>query len=505
MPEWAASIHRLITSRSSSRAVLARSAALVLALIPIAGGATADLITSGEAFLDRQLDKFALPGDYPVSFETARLIQTYDVPPPQFMGTDHPLAHRADVYDSALALIAFIEADDLVRAMELADGLRLVQATDPIGDGRLRASYYANDLLAPGNTGSSIDSPDARVGNLAWAGIALTRFFHAATDAAFLTEMKRTLYLDSSRDIASWIIVHTQQDDAFGGFSLGEDASGNPLFGTIHARSTEHNLDVFVLAQNLAFLDPADSQWPATADHAGAFVQLMFEPSTGRYRTGTRDNGSGGIEINPTPIPADAQTWTALSGVDTTLRRAAALRFIADTPLGDPFALLVEDDIGDGRVYWGLRFSTGGDHIQVEETGGYAMALSVGTQAGWLVSEGGEASDKWTSELGAILASLDDIRLTSPGADPGGIGIVATPWPAGAFSGFEGTGAPPTYSNLRHVASTVWPALATRVEANDSDATPLRPLPEPSAALTLLTGCVVLVALRQCTLPGRTA
>ena len=65
------------------------------------------------------------------------------------------------------------------------------------------------------------------------------------------------------------------------------------------------------------------------ADHALAFVHLMFEPSTDRYRTGTRDNGSGGIEINPTPIPADAQTWTSLSGVDTVARRAATLRFKA--------------------------------------------------------------------------------------------------------------------------------------------------------------------------------
>lgn len=499
MTQWAASKSwRIAGTLGGSWASFRRAGvlALAVAMVAIPGQAAADLITSSDAFLDRQLDKFSLPGDYPAGFENARLIQTYDLPPPEFMGSDHPLAHRADVYDSALALISFVEAGNLARAKELADGLRLVQATDPIGDGRLRTSYYANDLLAPGNTGSSIDSPGATVGNLAWAGIALTRFYRAAVDAAFLTQPQRALYLDAARSIANWIVDHTERNDSFGGFSLGEDGSGNPLFGTIHARSTEHNLDTYVLAKSLAFLEPNDPTWPIMADHARAFVQLMFDAAAGRYRTGTRDDGSGGIEINPTPIPADAQTWTALSGIDTTARRAVALRFVADTPLGETSALLVEDDIGDGRIYWGLRFSTGGDHLQAEETGGYAMALSVGSQEDWLVPEGGEAGDKWDVELATTLGNLDEIRLTAPGADPGGLGIVATPWPSGAFSGFEGFGEPPTYSNLRHVASTVWPALATRVAASDPEANPLRPLPEPSTPLGLAVGCIALVLLR---------
>jgi hypothetical protein len=482
-------------------AFLRRAGPLVVLIVASTAppvGSAADptaLFASAEAFLDRQLDKFSLPGDYPAGFESARLIQTYDVPPPLFMGSDHPLAHRADVYDSSLALIVFVEAGDLVRARELADGLRLVQATDPLQDGRLRASYYANDLLAPGNTGASIDSPDAAVGNHAWAGIALTRFYDAASAAGFLTPAQRASYLDAARDIASWILSHTQQDDAFGGFSLGEDGAGDPMFGTVHARSTEHNVDAFVLAKSLSYLDPGDPDWPAMAEHARAFVAAMFDAGTGRYWTGTRDDGSGGIEINPSPLPADAQTWTALAGLEPPARRADALRFVADTPMGGPLALLVEDDIGDGRVYLGLRFSTGGDHIQCEETGGYAMALSVGAQEGWLVPEAGEPADRWSTALADTLTNLDAIRLTSPGADPGGLGIVATPWPSGAFSGYEGPGDPPTYPNLRHVASTAWPALARRVVECDQSANPMRPVPEPSPTLGLAFGCAGLGAL----------
>ena len=82
----------------------------LLAVASTAGGSP-DLdaiVDSGEVFVERQLAKFPLPGDYPAGFETARLIQTYDLPPPEFTGSDHPLSHRADVYDSSLALIDFV-------------------------------------------------------------------------------------------------------------------------------------------------------------------------------------------------------------------------------------------------------------------------------------------------------------------------------------------------------------------------------------------------------------
>ena len=124
------------------------------------------------------------------------------------------------------------------------------------------------------------------------------------------------------------------------------------------------------------------------------------------------------------------------------------------------------------------------------------MALAVGEQQGWLVAEGGEPVDKWSAELSDILGNLDDIRLTAEGADPGGLGIVATPSTGGAFSGFEGSGDPPTYPNLRHVASTVWPALAERVAGSDLAANPLHPIPEPSMPLAITAGVLLLARLQ---------
>ena len=100
------------------------------------------------------------------------------------------------------------------------------------------------------------------------------------------------------------------------------------------------------------------------------------------------------------------------------------------------------------------------------------------------------------AELANLLGNLDDIRLTAPGADAGGVGIVATPWPDGAFSGFEGFGDPPTYPNLGHVAGTVWTELAARVAGNDFAANPLRPLPEPATPLGVVIGFGVLGLLR---------
>ncbi len=472
--------------------------ALIASVAPIAAPAGADfaLATSAEAFVERQLAKFALPGDYPPGYESARLVQTYDVPPPEFQGADHPLAHRADVYDSSLALLVLVAAGDLARAREIADGLRLVQDTDPFGDGRLRASYYANDLLAPGNAGPSIDSSAATVGNVAWSGIALARFVAAAADAAFLSAAEREPYLDAARAAAAWIDDHTRQDDATGGYSLGEDAAGAPLFGTPHARSTEHNTDAWALARHLAWLDPGEPRWSDVADHAAGFVAAMYDAAGARYWTGTRDDGGGGLEINPTPVPADAQTWTALAGVDAAARRAAAIRSVAETPPGDPQALRAVAAVGGGTEFEGLRFSTGGDHVQVEETGGWAMALAVGAAEGWLAPQGAEPPAHWTDARDAALAELDAMRTGAPGADPGGVGLVATPWPGGARSGFEAAGDPPTYPNLRHVASSAWSGLAARVAAGDAASNPLRPLPEPGA-IAIALGALLAARLRR--------
>ena len=80
-----------------------------------------------------------------------------------------------------------------------------------------------------------------------------------------------------------------------------------------------------------------------------------------------------------------------------------------------------------------------------------------------------------TADAYALVASLELIRGTAPNHD--GNGMVATPWPGGAGTGFGSD----TYPNRLHVASTAWTGLAILVAGGAWSANPLRPLAHPCA------------------------
>lgn len=432
------------------------------------------ILVSVDSSLERQMDRFPPPGDYPEGYEEAQLIQTYDFVTSGLQCV--PPYWRADVYDTALAAIYFIRRGNLERARKLVDGIRLVQAYDPIGDGRTRTSYDARDLLDDSGQASP-DDPTTGTGNMAWQGIALVQFFCATAEHE---------YLDAAKLTADWINDHTEQpqtpDDPFGGFSLGEDADGNPLAGTTKGRSIEHNVDVYVLATNLYNLEH-HPKWLAKALHAQAFVEQMFDDAGGKYWLGTKeDAGTGEIVINYWPQSTDGQAWTALAGIDTDERATRALQWLVDPPNGmlvkdvvcedktcaDPCLLPCDLCFCEGSTsdccYWGMRFTNCGDHIQSEVTAGAAMALCLDGQ-----------------HLGAmgLLCNLERIRLTAPNHDTEGKGVVATPWCDCATTCFASA----EYPNERHVASTVWTALAFMVARGAERANPLRPIPAG--------GCVV--------------
>jgi hypothetical protein len=458
--------------------------ALLAALLPIPAAARGGILgmTDGiDLFIHRQMEKFdaVRPAGQPP------LVQTYDLDPaawplvpvpPYPVQADMPW--RGDVYDQSVALGYLSARGDLAGAQKLADALRFLSDHDPTPDGRLHAAYYANNLMSPDGTSTSIFAPDIGTGNMAWAGIGLARFYDAATKAGFLTPADRLGYLDAAKAKADWILSNCKQTDGPGGFSGG-------LLGWTYTaapwRSTEHNIDVYVLASDLYELDrdaggQRQAKWKDMADHAAAFVRQMFDATQGYYFTGT---GADGVTPNPSPLPADAQAWAALARIDDPANLRRAMQWLADN-------LLVTDALagytpGDPRVFRGLEFSSTGSHIQCEETAGAAMVPPLWTLLG-LAS--GEA---WEASLAALLADLDLIRATADGADPQGIGVVATPWPAGAPTGYGDT-----YPDLRHVAGSAWTGLAVLVAGGDAMGNPLEPLPEPATAGLLAAGALAL-------------
>ncbi|NLE58518.1 MAG: hypothetical protein GX616_09175 [Planctomycetes bacterium] len=366
-------------------------------------------------FLVQQMNVFYQQGP--------RIVQSY--------AANAALTYRGDVYDTSLTILHFVARCQVEQARPLADALLFLQDRDQVPDGRLHAAYWANNLLDPAGQYTSVMDPNISPGNMAWAGIALARFYQS-------TEKQK--YLDAAVWAADWIIDNCKKTDSAGGFSgglLGWD------YDAVTWRSTEHNIDIFALGRVLYDLT-GNEKWNGMAQHAQAFVQSMFVTEDGYYLTGTR--GVDGTEPNPSPIPADAQSWALLAGIDDQLNLDQALEWLLDH-------LLITETVG-GRAYTGVKFSTEGDHIMCEATAGVAMALwSAGRQA----------------EAQSLFDSLEQIQAFAPNSD--GSGVVATPFPDGAPTGYGST-----YPNSLHVASTAWTSLALLFRC-DSFANPLGPLP----------------------------
>jgi len=288
------------------------------------------------------------------------------------------------------------------------------------------------------------------------------------------------VYLDAAKGKADFIDANFRQTDVtapiFHGFSLGIDVSGNPFHAD--GRSTEHNADVYSMARSLAKLG---GPYEAMADHAKYFVNQMFDARAGemKYWLGSKHDETLGRVINYWPVSADGQAWTALASVggpDQELqdpsRSQAAMDWL--------WANLTELCPCPDPDCFGVIFSNGGQHIQTEVSASAAMAyLLLGDEA----------------RAESILTSLDWIRLSAPGSDAGGIGLVATPDPAGAPTGI-GSGA---YPNERHVASTVWFGLTVLMAEHPGDysANPFAVVPEPATLLVLALGGLALIRRRR--------
>lgn len=378
-----------------------------------------------DLFLEQQMDQFTVAGP--------RYVQTYHVPAAALAG-EHALTHlRADTYDTSVACVYFQERGDLARAADLADALVVALNHDDRGGGRIVAATRADELLdrGMGNSTSVHPHDGARrdVGNLSWAGIALTRMYHRT---------RRYRYLHAAETIGHWIRAHCTVDDAWGGFSGGEDAWGNAY----RWRSVEHNVDAFSFFANLHHLT-GETAWKAASESARRLV-LACRVEEGDdvvyYVTGTGNT----MELNRGVVPTDTQSWTALAGIDPGPAEEHSLRY------------MTRHMDATSAGFAGTRFARDGREVQNEATAGAAMALQLST-AGLT-----DAAERYYDSL---LRQIEE----APNAD--GYGVVATPAPEAD----TGPGLGWKYFNFLHVASSAWTGLAL-LAREDHGANPYAPL-----------------------------
>jgi len=438
-----------------------------------------------EAFLIRQMEWFdgvrppkqpplkqTFGWDTSLCFPPCELNPPPCCAPPCAPGPLPEMRWRGDTYDHSLDAIWFTEqarldvvsgrdpCGNLGRARRLLDAGIFLGDHDPKGDGRLRAAYRADNLLNLAGTESSIMDPDAGTGNIAWFGIALTRFYDVATCAGYVDPGTRQTYLDGAKAKGQWILDHCSSAGCCG-FTGGYGGWSQAPFGW---KSTEHNIDVWTLAQNLYGLT-GEAKWATMASSAACFVQSMYvevDASTGYYRTGTLADG---CMPNPSPIPADAQAWTALArrgavSIDCDDRATKAMRWLLDNLKG---GCECEDLPANG-----VKFSDVGKNMQCEVTASAAFALF------WLGYE--------TCEAQTFIDLLAWVRVNAAppyDAIADGIGLVATPCSAGTWTGY---GPDAWYFRLLHCASSDWYGLTyLHVHKGADWANPLAPVTNRAA------------------------
>ena len=364
-----------------------------------------------ELFLSQQMDQFMTTGP--------RYVQTYRLPGAPRLGEQANIFYRADTYDTAVAAIYLLLRGDVARATDLVDGLCTALEHDPIGGGRIVAATKATALLDPGeNYATSTYYPDGGtrdVGNMCWAGIAMTRLY---------AQTRRYRYLHNSLLIGEWLMTNCYVMDDWFGFSGGEDQWGNKR----PWRSVEHNVDAYAFFKNLHVLTK-NQRWSEAAEHARKLVVACLLRD-GYYVTGT----GVGQTLNSGVVPTDAQSWTALANLNPA-GNERSLQFMLER--------LSEKSAG----YSGFKFALGGSGVQCEASAGAVMALFL---------QGGQLRDKAQSFYG----SLEAIVKRAGNGD--GLGVVATP---GAEAD-TGPGLGWKYFNWLHVASSAWTGLAFLAREN---------------------------------------
>lgn len=318
-------------------------------------------------------------------------------------------------YDDALMILAWLgraRRGDVERATVLGDALLSLQATDPIGDGRTRASYQPDTFpVADPPRPIDIGSPAAYTGNQSWVGMAFCRLFA-------VTRKRR--FLDGALRLGTWIETNARDDARRpAGYTGGRSADDQP----ITYKSTEHNIDVTAFFTQLARLT-RDRTWSRRAALAESFVRAMQDPTDGHLWTGTDPDGT---TINRTPIPEDVQVWAYLATLDR--RYSASVTWVLDH-------LIAHDG-----PYSGPSFAdTDVSKVWFEGSGQLALALQ----------ERGTRADR--ARAASILDSVRLAQRLQPNGD--GRGIVS------ASSDGLDTGFGDLYYASLHTGATAWYLLA---------------------------------------------
>lgn len=254
---------------------------------------------------------------------------------------DTVMRNVAFTYDNAMALLAYIAADDRERAEVLAEAFIRAQERDRyFSDGRIRNAYQGGDLLCPpgwrpngresttripghysanGEWYEDYMQVGAYVGNMAWAMIALVSYH----DKYLKHNSGNSKYLEAAKKMGEWIYRNCYDAEGLGGYTGGYNGWGvGDNQYKVKWKSMEHNLDLYAIFLRL-HKATGEEKWKDRAEHARRFVEAAWSEEEGRFYTGSDD----GVTLNEEYRALDVNTW-ALLVLGVTERTKKAIEWV---------------------------------------------------------------------------------------------------------------------------------------------------------------------------------
>jgi len=361
---------------------------------------------------------------------------------------------RYDVYDNAVAAIYLTKRGRLEEARKILDALTELLYHD---HGQLSLLYAAYT-----STGQPLDF-GVDVGNNAWVGMAYAHFA-AATGEACIAAIGRAVL----RKIAD----EAKCDDHLGGYM------GRLPRGKGNYRATEHNIDMYALAQMFGEKD--------LQARAGKFVSSMFGfdggfPNT--YATSTRGEWiCDSRQPQGLAIAADAQFWNLLSGADNdSARKRSSLEFALRASADGGFFEQDVDVLGDGTRLSGVRFTDRGRGAQWENTASAVMGLGFFDAVFGDKGADSISGEKLFSMRSSLLHQLEEYGSVLASVRGGNLEAYEKHSQDPNYPGGSDTGIGWTYLRYPHMAATAWTGLMM-LEANPF-APPEKPVPSADTPL----------------------
>jgi len=238
---------------------------------------------------------------------------------------DTVLRNMSYTYDNCMTLLSFIAVGNQQRAKLIADALVYAQNNDRYyTDGRIRNAYQAGELyLPPGwipngkvntirmpgfwdsnyyNWFEDQFSISTDSGNVAWTMIALLSYYNYYGGNE---------YIEAAIKLGDWMDATMKDTRGAGGY-MGSYEGWEPNAVIRTYKSTEHNLDLYVVFKRLYNIT-GESKWNTRAQHARTFTLAMWDDVDGKFWAGTEEDG---VTLATDVIPTDAQPWTLLAFLD---------------------------------------------------------------------------------------------------------------------------------------------------------------------------------------------